>query len=214
MDYFANWCGVFPTKDQKAKTVVHLLVSRVFSHSKPPVLLHSDQRRDFESNLMHEVCQLMGTHKSHTTTYHQQFDGIVERQNRTLQEMLAAHVADYLHDWDKWASLAVYTYNTSSHSSIGFSPYEMAFGRMPHAPLELDLDLPLHIPRSQSEYAQSVRQCLHIIKTRLTRIYNHKDSSKVITLIDFVRMNGLHLLLVALSGCIVHKKFEIWDWTI
>ena len=169
MDHFTKWCEVFPTKDQKAKTVADLLVSRVFSRFGPPVLLHSDQGRNFESNLMHEICQLMGTHKSRTTAYHPQCDGLVERQNRTLQEMLAAYVADYPHDWDNWVSLAVYAYNTSSHSSTGFSPYEMVFGRMPRTPLELDLDLPLHNPSSQSEYTQSVRRCLHNIKNQANK---------------------------------------------
>ena len=118
---------------------------------------------------MHEICQLMGTHKSRTTAYHPQCDGLVERQNRTLQEMLAAYVADCPHDWDTCVSIAVYAYNTSSHSSTGFSPYEMVFGRMPRTPLQLELDLPLHNPSSQSEYTQSVRWCLHNIKNQANK---------------------------------------------
>ena len=92
--------------------------------------------------------------------------------------MLAAYVADYPHDWDNWVSLAVYAYNTSSHSSTGFSPYEMVFGRMPRTPLELDLDLPLHNPSSQSEYTQSVRRCLHNIKNQANKNTITKTAAK------------------------------------
>ena len=76
IDLFKKWCEVFPTKDQKAKTVADLLVSRIFSRFGPPVLLHSGQGRNFESNLMHEICRLMGTHKSRTPAYHPQCDGL------------------------------------------------------------------------------------------------------------------------------------------
>ena len=75
--------------------------------------------------------------------------------------MLAALVSDHKNDWDNWVSLAVYAYNTSYHESTGFSPDELIFGRRPRTPLELDLDIPLKDPRSQSEYSQSIKQVLH-----------------------------------------------------
>ena len=161
MDHFTKWCEVFPTADQKASTIAEILVNRVFSRFGPPTIIHSDQGRNFESNLMQEVCSLMGIHKSRTTAYHPQCDGQVERQNRTLQEMLAAFVSDHRDDWDNWVSLAVYAYNTSCHESTGFCPYELVFGRSARTPLELDLDIPLKDPCSQSAYSQSIRKTLH-----------------------------------------------------
>ena len=94
-----------------------------------------------------------------------QCDGLVERQNRTIQDILASFVSDHPDDWDNWVSLAVYAYNNSCHESTKFSPYGMVFGRMPRTPLELDLDLPLLNPRTQSENIQSVRKSLKSIKT-------------------------------------------------
>ena len=70
MDHFTKWCEVFPTKDQRAKTVAEILVSKIFSRFGPPTVIHSDQGRNFESNLMQEVCCLMGVHKSRTSAYH------------------------------------------------------------------------------------------------------------------------------------------------
>ena len=70
MDHFTKWCEAFPTRDQKASTVASILVSRVFSRFGPPVFLHSDQGRNLDSNLMHEVYELMGLKKTRTTAYH------------------------------------------------------------------------------------------------------------------------------------------------
>ena len=64
MDHFTKWCEVFPTKDQRDKTVAEILVSKIFSRFGPPTVIHSDQGRNFECNLMQEVCCLMGLHKS------------------------------------------------------------------------------------------------------------------------------------------------------
>jgi len=164
MDHFTKWCEAFPTKDQRASTVAEILVTHVFSKFGPPTIIHSDQGRNFESNLMHEICRLMGVHKSRTTAYHPQCDGLVERQNRTLQEILSCFVSQHKDDWDNWVSLAVYAYNTSCHESTGFSPYELVFGKDPRTPLALELDLPLKNPSSQSDYSRSVRSAMHDIK--------------------------------------------------
>ena len=164
MDHFTKWCEVFPTRDQKAHTVAEILVSKVFSRFGPPTVLHSDQGRNFESNVMQEICDLMGIRKSRTTAYHPQCDGLVERQNRTLQDVLSAYVSSHRDDWDLWVDLAVYSYNTSRHESTGFSPYELVFGRIARTPLEVDLGLPLKDPQTQSEYSDTLRKQLYSLK--------------------------------------------------
>eukprot|EP00731_Ephydatia_muelleri_P004957 Em0002g1133a len=47
-----------------------------------PQQLHSDQGRQFESDVMKEVCKLLQISKTRTTPYHPQSDGLVERFNR------------------------------------------------------------------------------------------------------------------------------------
>ncbi len=66
MDHFTKWCEAFPTPDQKASTVAKLLVDKVFSRFGPPVVLHSDQGANFESTLMHEVCDVMHGHNKNS----------------------------------------------------------------------------------------------------------------------------------------------------
>jgi transposase InsO family protein len=100
MDHFTKWCEAFPTKDKKASTVTDILVSKIFTRFGSPVVLHSDQGQNFESNLMHNICNIMGIDKRRTTAYHPQCDGLVERQNRTLQNMLAAFASKREGDWE------------------------------------------------------------------------------------------------------------------
>ena len=164
MDHFTKWCEAFPTPDQKASTIAKILVDRVFSRFGPPVVLHSDQGANFKSTLMHEVCDVMGITKTRTTAYHPQCDGQVERQNRTLQDMLAAFCTKHDNDWDLWIDAAVFAYNTSRQESLQTSPYEIVFGRIPRLPLELELGLPLKDPSTQSEYTQSLRKVFQEVR--------------------------------------------------
>lgn len=123
MDHFTKWCEAFPTKDQKASTVADCLISKVFSRFGPPLVLHSDQGSNFESTLMHEICNIMGVTKTRTTAYHPCCNGQVERQNRTLQDMLANYVSSRADDWDLLSDPVLFAYNTSKHESTGFAPY-------------------------------------------------------------------------------------------
>ena len=93
VDYLTKWPEVFATSDQTAFTIAHLFVEQIVSRHGVPAELLSDRGTAFLSKLMQAVCEVMGVHKVNTTAYHPQTDGLVERFNRTLTDMLAKTVA-------------------------------------------------------------------------------------------------------------------------
>ena len=64
---------------------------------------------------MHEIYNQLGIKKTRTTAYHPQYDGLVERQNLTIQKIISGFVADCSSDWDDVLDQAVFAYNTSVH---------------------------------------------------------------------------------------------------
>ena len=114
--------------------------------------------------LMHQVCDVMGISKTRTTAYHPRCDGQVERQNKTLQDMLAAFVSNRQDDFDLWLDPMVFAYNSSCQESLGISPYEVLFGKTPKMPLELELGIPVSNPATHSEYVRSLREVLKDIR--------------------------------------------------
>ena len=52
-----------------------------------PRIIHSDQGRNFESAIFHQTLQAFGVTKSHTSTYHPQGEGMVERLNTLLYKV-------------------------------------------------------------------------------------------------------------------------------
>ena len=50
-DYFTRWVEEFPIPDQKAETMAKCLVNEVVNRIRVPSYIHSDQGRQFESQL-------------------------------------------------------------------------------------------------------------------------------------------------------------------
>ena len=100
-DYFTRWMEAYPIPNQEAITVANKLVDEMFCRFSPPEQLHSDQGRQFESQVVREICKLLKIEKTRTTPYHPQSDGLVERFNRTLLNMLATCSRDQASEWEK-----------------------------------------------------------------------------------------------------------------
>ena len=71
-----------------------------------------------------------GIEKSRTTAYHPQGDGMVERFNRSLLQLLRCYTQQE-EDWEQYLLLVLYAYCTAPHSSTGISPFQLMFGRPP-----------------------------------------------------------------------------------
>ena len=72
-DYFTKWVEAFPMANQEACTVAEILVREVVCRFGVPLLIHSDQGRNFEFVLFAEMCRLLSIKKTRTTlTIHNQ----------------------------------------------------------------------------------------------------------------------------------------------
>ena len=155
---------LLPQKTRKPKLLQGSLSLDFSPGFSPPNVIYSDHGKNFDSIIMHEVYNMMGLKKTRTTAYHSQCDGLVERQNRTLQAITTYCVPEHSLDWDNWLDQAVFAYDTSVHESTGFSPYEMVFGRPARMPFEVGLGVPLQNPSSQSDYSRSLRKAIHLAR--------------------------------------------------
>ena len=142
MDYLTKWPEVFATPDQTAETIAHLLVENIVCRHGVPAKLLSDRGTNFLSELLQEVYQLLGLKKLNTSAYHPQTDGLVERFNRTLTEMLAKTVDASGRDWDQRLPYVLFAYRTSLQESTKESPFYLLYGRDAQLPTEAALNTP------------------------------------------------------------------------
>ena len=110
-DYFSKWTEAFPIKKKCADTVADILVEKIILRFEIPLVIHSDQGREFEKLL----CALLGCTKTRTAPYHPESDGLIERFNRTCLMMLSMFVNDRR---DNWHELLPYGMHASTSRPV------------------------------------------------------------------------------------------------
>ena len=65
---------------------------KLFATYGQPEILHLDQGRNYMSTILSQTLDAFGVNKSCTTVCHPQGDGLVERFNRSLLQVLRAYV--------------------------------------------------------------------------------------------------------------------------
>ena len=158
-DHFTRYAQAFPTRDQKATTVAKVLWEKFFIHYGLPEQLHSDQGRDFESQVVKELCRILNIKKSRTSPYRPQGNAQCERMNRTLLDLLGTLEEKKKEEWRLHVAPLVHAYNCTRNDSTGFSPYFLMFGREPHMPLDVLFGVDWKNPGESSHrtYAQKLR---------------------------------------------------------
>ncbi|KAJ8381341.1 hypothetical protein SKAU_G00021190 [Synaphobranchus kaupii] len=163
MDYFTKWPEAFAIPDQSAATTAERLVEEMFTRFGAPAELHSDQGRNFESQLMAEVCKRLGVTKTRTTPLHPQSDGLVERFNRTLATQLAILASQHQRDWDRHLPLVLWAYRSAVQESSQLTPAALMFGRELRTPV----DLVFGAPPEPEEPSRTREEYYHRLRNRL-----------------------------------------------
>lgn len=102
-----------------------------------PQRIHTDQSANFGSRLMKELLEMAGNHKLHATPYHPMGNGIAERFNRTLGNMLRVLPPTAKARWQQMLKTLTFCYNCTVHETTGFVPFLLMFGRVPHLPIDI-----------------------------------------------------------------------------
>ena len=78
-EYFSKWFEAWAVPDHTALTVTDKIVTEFFTRFECPKQIHTDQGREFESELFSLVCEKMEINITRTPPYRPNSDGLVER---------------------------------------------------------------------------------------------------------------------------------------
>ena len=174
-DYFSKWVEVYPIPDQTAKTVAEKFVQEFVCRFGVPQVLHSDQGRNFESQVFAEMCSILGIDKTRTTPYNPKSDGFVERFNRTLISMVSMMIdpTRRQRDWDEKVPLALFGYRSSPQESTGETPNMLMLGREVCLPIDLTMETAKEDeeidPVMKTDYALALRERMGTAHQRARR---------------------------------------------
>ena len=163
-DHFTRYALTYPSKTQTAQATARILWDNFICHYGFPEKFISDLGRNFESDLIKELCKIAGVQKLHTTPYHPQGNGQCERFNSTLCNMLGTLSEEEKSDWKSYLGCMTHAYNCTKHASTTYSPYCLMFGRHPRLPIDVEFGLPKTNSgdnSSKSRYVQKLRRRLN-----------------------------------------------------
>jgi transposase InsO family protein len=106
-----------PTRNRTARNTAEAIFNNFILHYWIPEQLHSDQETNFCSNIIKELCLLLGITKSRTTPYHPMGNGITESFNRTLLSMLKTLKNCQKSECKSHIKNLVHAYNSTVHDT-------------------------------------------------------------------------------------------------
>lgn len=130
IDKFTKFARFIPlTHPFTALSVAQLFMRHVYEVFGMPRIIISDRDRVFTSALWQELFRLADVKLNMSSSYNPQTDGQTERLNQCLETYLRCAVHSCPTKWSQWLSQAQYWYNTSFHSALGKTLYEVLFAR-------------------------------------------------------------------------------------
>ena len=135
-DYSTRYPEAVPLCNITAETIAEELM-KLFARVGIPEEILTDQGSNFTSEVLKELYRCLHIRAIRTSPYHPQTDGLVERFNGTLKNMIKKFVTEKDKDWDKLLPYLLFGYREVPHASTGFSSFELLYGRAVSGPLNI-----------------------------------------------------------------------------
>ena len=174
-DRFTKLTQVVPLRSITAYTVAVAFTEHwVFKYGAPESVI-SDNGKQFAAIFFQSVCSILAISNIFTSTYRPETNSQVERYNRTILAMLRNFVNEHQDDWDKYATVLTYAYNSHVHRTTGTTPFNLVLSRPP--PLfHLDHSADSTSAPSKSQREDHLRKLHRTIKSALTSL--HKTQAR------------------------------------
>ena len=90
------------------------------------------------SNMVASICEYLVVKKINTTAYHPACNGLTERMNATLCQILSNYTEENQTDWDEFIQIALFAYRSSIQETTLMTPFELLYNRQPRLPNDLE----------------------------------------------------------------------------
>ena len=137
IDTLTRYLIASPLKSKEATEVAKAFFESVVCVQGVPKTLVTDQGKEFINSILKEVATFLKMEHIKTTPYHPQANGVIERCNGTVVNILRTLIEDNISIWDSMLQIAVFAYNSGYNRTVKDSPFYLMFLRDPSFPFEV-----------------------------------------------------------------------------
>ena len=134
-DYATRFPEAIPLKTTDSATVAKALI-KLFAMVGIPKEILTDCGANFTGRLMRDLYDRLGIKPIKTSPYRPQTDGLVERFNGTMKQMLRRVLQKFDAQWDRALPYLMFAYREIPQETTGFFPFELLYGQQPRGPLD------------------------------------------------------------------------------
>jgi len=179
VDYASRWIELFALPDKTAESVEGVIYDEYLTRYGAPLVMHSDQGREFDNKLMLLTMKRWGVDKTRTSGFAPWSNGLVERLNRPIKMMLTQFGEEHRTNWDDHLPKVRMAINCAVSSTTGFTPHRLFFSRCEDARMPIDLlacEKPLENETygCHAEYVMKQEQLVADIAARARETINSK----------------------------------------
>lgn len=116
------------------------------------------------SNLVNAMCEIFQITQHHTSSYHPQTNGLVERQNSTIAQSLRTYCKKNQSDWPIYLSSIMMAFRKSPCSNtIEYSPFHMMFGEDMRLPFDIAVIPKDNLGQNAIDHVDEIKTKLKIV---------------------------------------------------
>jgi len=137
VDYYTKWAEAYELPNHTAATVADTLTTRWIATWGTPLRMHCDNAPEFRGHVLAQMRDILGVRGTFTSPYRPKANGLCERTNQTIEGILRTLISTKRDTWDKELPFALMSYRATPHSSTGFTPNMLCFGRENAMPADI-----------------------------------------------------------------------------
>lgn len=122
IDMFTKWPEAVALPTRQAKGIARHFLNLIVFHFGAPYCILTDRAKDFQAEVQ-DILQLTGTKHLQSSGFAPQTNGLVERFNRTLQDLLSHYVDQDQANWDEHLDTALFAARVTVQATTGYSPF-------------------------------------------------------------------------------------------
>jgi hypothetical protein len=137
IDQFTKWIEICPLPNQSAELTAEMLIDVWIARFGIPLIIHTDQGKNFDGHLFRELCFHLEIDKTRTTPYRPSSNGQVERYNQQIVSFIRCFLGETADMWDLHLALLGMSLRATVSRATGFTPNLMVLGHEVALPMDV-----------------------------------------------------------------------------